>query len=224
MLPSRLVLEKFDVWFDSYMRPRNLPDGDHDKVIWMWSRDLLTRQRENRISRCGGDVPQQHFRVLYLGLTGDVEEACFWNVVDTYHWDVLVMYHWDVVGCFIWDLFETSWRRTDGTSFLRPFEKSLRHSNKTPWRRTSETSWRRSIKTSMVVSFGTYQRRSWEVQSDVVTTSARRLNAGWVCLSVIRHVIIQSLTKYVGSKLNRADMESLIHGFVHFFYALLPYF
>ena len=177
MLPSRLVLEKFDVWFDSYMRPRNLPDRDHDKVIWMWSRDLLTRQRENVIPRCGGDVPQQHFRVLYLGLTGDVEEACFWNVVDTYHWDVLVMYHWDVVGCFIWDLFETSWRRTDGTSLLRPFETSLRRSNK--------TSWGRSIGTSLDVSFGTYLRRRWDVQRDVVATLPRRLNAGWVVYAVI---------------------------------------
>ena len=37
-------------------------------------------------------------------------------------YDVLVTYHWDVAGCFIWDLFETLWRRTDGTSSLRPLE------------------------------------------------------------------------------------------------------
>ena len=35
--------------------------------------------------------------------------------MDTHPWDVLLTYHWEVVGCFIWDLFETSWRRTDGT-------------------------------------------------------------------------------------------------------------
>ena len=51
--------------------------------------------------------------------------------MDTYHWNVLVTYHWDVVGCFIWDSFETSWRRTDGTSLLRPLETFSQHSNKT---------------------------------------------------------------------------------------------
>ena len=58
------------------MRPRNLPDGGYDKVIWMCSRDLLTRRRENVTPRRGGDVPQQRFWVLYLGLTGDVVETC----------------------------------------------------------------------------------------------------------------------------------------------------
>ena len=100
--------------------------------------------------------------------------------MDTYHWDVLVKYHWDVVGCFIWDFFETSWRRTDGTSLLCPFETSLRCPSKTSWRRTTETLWWRSIKTLLGVSFGTYLRHRWEGQWDVVTTSPRRLNAGWV--------------------------------------------
>ena len=72
-----------------------------------------------------------------------------------YHWDVLLTYHWDVLGCFIWDLFETSWRRT------------------------TEKSWRRSTETSLGVSFERYLRRHWDVQRDVVTTSLRRLVAGW---------------------------------------------
>ena len=76
--------------------------------------------------------------------------------MDTYYWDDLVTYHWDVNGCLIWDLFETLGRRTDETSLLRHFE------------------------TSMGVSFGTYLRRRWDVQRDVVTTSPQRLNAGWV--------------------------------------------
>ena len=101
-------------------------------------------------------------------------------MVDTYHWDVLVTYHWDVVGCFIEDLFETSWRRNDGASLLRPFETSLWRSNKTSWRRTTETSWRRSIETSLGVSFETYLLRHWDVQRDVAATLPRRLNAGWV--------------------------------------------
>ena len=36
------------------------------------------------------------------------------------------------MSCFISDLFETSWRRTDGTSPLRPLETLSRHSNKRP--------------------------------------------------------------------------------------------
>ena len=98
------------------------------------------------------------------------------GVVDTYHWDVLVRTTETSLGV---DLFETSWKRTDGTSLLRPFETSLRRSNKTSWRRTTETSWRRSIETSLGVSFGTYLRRHWDVQRDVVTRSPRRVNAEW---------------------------------------------
>ena len=58
------------------MRPGNLPDGGYDKVILMCSRDLLTRRRENLTLRRGGNVPQQHFWVFYLGLTGDVIGTC----------------------------------------------------------------------------------------------------------------------------------------------------
>ena len=60
--------------------------------------------------------------------------------MDTYHWDILVTYHCDVVGFFIWDLLVTSWRRTNGTSSLRPHEMSSRHTNKKSWRRTTEKS------------------------------------------------------------------------------------
>ena len=92
--------------------------------------------------------------------------------------------HWNVVECFIWDFFETSWRRTDVTSLLRPFETSLRRSNKMSWRRTTENSWRRSIETLLGVSFGTYMRNRWDVQRDVVTASPWRLIAGWENLSL----------------------------------------
>ena len=67
-------------------------------------------------------------------------------------------YHWDVFGCFIWDLFETSRRRTDGTSSLRFLDTSSWHTNKTSWRRTTETSWRRSTERSLGFSFETYLR------------------------------------------------------------------
>ena len=88
--------------------------------------------------------------------------------------------HWDFVGCFIWDLFEMSWRRTYGTSLLRPFKTLSRRSNKTLWRRTTETSWQCSNETSLVASFMTYLRCRWDVQRDVVTMSLRRFIAGWV--------------------------------------------
>ena len=49
---------------------------------------------------------------------------------------------------------------------LRSLETLSRRSNKILWRRTT-------------VSFETYLRRRWDVQRDVVTTSLRRLVAGW---------------------------------------------
>ena len=58
------------------MRPRNIPAVGYNKVIWMSSRNLLTRRRGNVTPRCVGDAPQQHFWVFYLGLTGDVAETC----------------------------------------------------------------------------------------------------------------------------------------------------
>ena len=90
------------------------------------------------------------------------------------------MYHLGVFGCFIWDLFETSWRRTDGTSSLSSLETLSWHTNKTSWRRTTETYWWRSTEMPFGVSFETYLRRRWDVQRDVVTTSPWRLVTGWV--------------------------------------------
>ena len=74
MFPSSLVLKKIGVWFE--MRFGNLLDGGYyDKVIWMCSRDLLTRCCENVTPRRGGDIPQQRFWAFYLGLTRDVIET-----------------------------------------------------------------------------------------------------------------------------------------------------
>ena len=91
-----------------------------------------------------------------------------------------MLFHWDVVGCFILDLFGTSWRRTDGTSSVRPLETLSRYSNKTSWTCTTETPWRCSTDTSSGVTFETYLRRCWDVQRDVVTTSPQHRVAGWV--------------------------------------------
>ena len=126
----------------------------NDKVIWKRSRDLITRRFNNVTPRRGEDVPQRCHWGFHLGLTG-------------------------VVRCFIWGLFQTSWRRIDGTSLLRFLETSSRHSNKTWRRRTTETSWRRSIETSMGVSFETFLWRHWDVQRDVVTTLPQCLVARW---------------------------------------------
>ena len=82
-----------------------------------------------------------------------------------YNWDVLVTYHWDVVEYFIWDLFETSRRRTDGTSSLCPLETSSRYTNKTSWRRTTET--------LLDVSFETYLRHRWDVQRDALSPGGK---------------------------------------------------
>ena len=84
----------------------------------------------------------------------------------TYHWDDLVTYYWDVVECFIWDLFERLRTRAGGMLLPRPLERSSRLSNKT----------------SLGVSFWTYLRRRWDEQRNVITTSTRRLVAGWVAV------------------------------------------
>ena len=51
------------------MRRRNLPNGGYGKVIWMSSRDLITRRCGKVTLRRGRDV------VFYLGLAGDVVET-----------------------------------------------------------------------------------------------------------------------------------------------------
>ena len=153
------------------MRRGNLPDGGNDKATWKRSRDLLTRRRSNTTLGRGGDILHGRHWIFHLGLTGEVEEM--------YYWDVLVTYHWDVVRCFIWGLFEKLRRRSDGTSLLRPLKTSSQRSNKMPWRRTTEKSWQRSTETSLGVLFEMYLRRCWDVQRDVDTTLLRRLVARW---------------------------------------------
>ena len=62
-----LVLEKFGVWFDTYMRRGNLPDLAHDKVTWK------RRDRRNNVARRrGGVVPQQSYWVFHLRFTGEM--------------------------------------------------------------------------------------------------------------------------------------------------------
>ena len=164
------------------MRRENLLDEGHVKVIWKCSRDC---SRDKASRQRNSETWWRRTTATLLGVSFGSYSRGRRDVLmgrREYHWDVLVTYHWDVDGCFIWDLFEASWRRTDGTSLLRPLETSSRHTNKTSWRRTTETSWRGSTETSLGVSFETYLRRRWDVQRDVVTTSPRRRFAGWEVL------------------------------------------
>ena len=158
------------------MRLEKLPDEGHDKVIW--SRERSRDGTGDKASR------QRYFETWWRRNTATLLGVSFgrrrWDVLMGWsgYWDVLVTYHRDVNGCFIWDLSETLWRRTDGTSSLRPHETSSWHTKKTSWRRTTETSWWCSTDTSLGASFETFLRRHWDVQRDVDTTSPRRCVAG----------------------------------------------
>ena len=158
------------------MRRENLPAGGHDKVIWKRSRD---HSRDKALRQRNSETWWRRTTATLLGVSfGSYRRRrrdVLMDVVDTYHWDVLVTYHWDVVGCFIWDLSETSWRRTNGTSSLRPLGTLPWHTNKMSWRCTTETSWRRSTETSWVFHLrrtyevaGTHQERPLRCRRDVL--------------------------------------------------------
>ena len=166
------------------MRRENLPAGGHDKVIWKRSRD---RSRDKASRQRNSETWLRRTTATLLGVSFGSYRRRRRDVLMGRHGYVPLRRLGDVplnvVGCFIWDLFEMSWRRTDGTSLVRTHETSSQHSNKTSWRRTTETSWLRSTETSLDVSFETYLRHRWDVQSDVVTTSSRYLVTGWISCS-----------------------------------------
>ena len=132
LFPSWLVLQNFGVWFDIYMKRRNLSDEGHDKITWKRIRDLIARRPDNATLRRGGDVPQRRYWVFHLGLTGDVvdtyTEMSWWRTSET------------PLGVSFGDLLQTSWRHTDEKLLLHPLETSSRYSNKLSRRRTTETS------------------------------------------------------------------------------------
>ena len=113
--------------------------------------------------RCCRDVLMGRRGYVPLRRPGDVPLRHRWVFHLRLIWDIVETYWWDVV--------------------IRHLKTSSQHTNKTSWRRTTETSLRRSTETSLGVSFETYLRRRWEVQRDIVTTSPRRLVAGWVLRS-----------------------------------------
>ena len=132
LFPSWLVLQNFGVWFDIYMKRRNLSDEGHDKITWKRIRDLIARRPDNVTLRRGGDVPQRRYWVFHLGLTGDVvntyNEMSWWCTSET------------SLGVSFGDLLETSWRHTDEKLLLHPLETSPWCSNKFSWIPTTETS------------------------------------------------------------------------------------
>ena len=135
------------------MRRENIPAGGHDKVIWKSSRDRIEARR------CNSQTWWRCTTVTLLDVSFGSYRRRRRDVLMGRRGYVplkrLGTYHSDAVGCFIWDLFEALWRHT------------------------TETSWWRSTEMSLGVSFEMYLPRRWDVQRDVVTTSPRRLVAGW---------------------------------------------
>ena len=162
------------------MRPKILADGGHDKVIWKRSkdstRDKASPQRNSKtwwrrttttlLSVSLGSYRRRRRDVL-MGRRGYVLMRRLGTVRLRRRW----VFHLRLV----WGVVETYW----GDVVLRPHETSSQHTNKTLKRPTTEMSWQRSTETLLGVSFETYRRRRWDVQRDVVTTSPRRLVAGW---------------------------------------------
>ena len=127
------------------MRRENLPALGHVKVIWKHSGD---RRRDKALWSRKSETWLRRTTATLLGVSFETYRRRRRDVLMGRHGYVPLRRLGDVplnvVGCFIWDLFETSWRRTDETSSLRPLETWSRHTNKTSWRRTTEKSWRGS--------------------------------------------------------------------------------
>ena len=110
-------------------------------------------------------------------------------------------YHNNVFGCFIWDLQETSQRRANGKSWICNTETSLGASFETCLRRRCNVSIRRQGDVPLRCLGDAALRRRWlfhlgctydvvGTYRDVVTTSPRRLNVGWVIMSHIMNLIL----------------------------------
>ena len=163
------------------MRLENLSDKGHEKVIWSIER-VRDGTRDKASQQCNSELCWRRTTATLLGVSfgsyrrrrRDVLIGRSGYVPLRRVGDVPLRRHWMFHLRLVWE-----WRRTDATSSWPSHETSSRHTNKTSWRRTTQTSWRRSTETSLDVSFETFLRRHWEVQRDVVTTSPRRLVAGW---------------------------------------------
>ena len=173
------------------MRRENLPAGGHDKVIWKRSRD---RSRDKASRQHNSETWLRRTTATLLGVSFGSFRRRRSDVLMGRRGYVPLTFWWRTTETSLGVSFETSWRRTDETSSLRPLETWSRYTNKTPWRRTTETSWRRSTEMSLGVSFETYLRHRWDVQRDVVTTSPWRLFAGWVMMIMLFYSILTSVS------------------------------
>ena len=114
------------------MRRESLPDGGNIKVIWKFSRD---RKRDKASRQRNSETWWRRTTATLLGVSFGSYRRRRRDVLMGRRGYVPLKRLGDVplrcLGCFIWDSFETSWRRTDGTSLLRPLETFSQHSNKT---------------------------------------------------------------------------------------------
>ena len=152
------------------MRRENLL---YDKVIWKRKRD---RSRDKASWQHNSETWWRRTTATLLDVSHGSYTRCRRDVLMGRRGYVPLRRRWVFHMRLILDVKETYWL---DVVILHPLETSSRHTNKTSWRRTTETSWWRSTETSLGVSFETYLRRRWDVQRDVVTTSPRRLVAGW---------------------------------------------
>ena len=157
------------------MKLENLPDGGHDKVIWKRSRD---RSRDKASQQRNSETWWTRTIATLLGVSFGSYRRRRRDVLMGRRGYVPLSRLGGVPLRCRWVFHLTLWRGTDGTS-IRPLETSSWHTNKKLSRRTTETSWRCSTETTLGVSFETYLRRHWDLQRDILTTSPRRLVAGW---------------------------------------------
>ena len=165
------------------MRLENLPDGDHDKVIWSrersrdGTRDKASRQRNSKtwwrrttatlLGVSFGSYRRRRRDVL-MGRGGYVPLRRLSDVALRRHWVFHLRLVWDVVETYWWDIVITSqWDVI--TTYQQDVVKTYH------WDVLAAFHW-----DVVGVSFETYLRRYWDVQRDVATTSPRRLVAGWV--------------------------------------------
>ena len=163
------------------MRRENLPDGGHEKVIWRRSRD---RSRGKASRQRHSETWWRRTTVMLLGVSfgsyrrrrRDVLNGTSWIRTTETSW-------WRTTETSLGILFGTYLRRCRDVLMGRRHCFPLRRCRDIPIRPREDIPLRRlaTFHWDVVgcVSFETYLQRCWDVQTDVVATSPRRLVAGW---------------------------------------------